>query len=264
VDRTQLKEEIVKLGPWHLDVEVVPGLTTRAWFEEAGDRHDPELGDTHLQNPFDDFMSMLDALYPGGVDGRAMLDCACNCGAYLLWARERGAGRCFGFDVREHWIRQARFLRDHRAGADDIDFRVLDLYDLPQLALEPFDFTLFNGIFYHLPEPVGGLRIAADLTREVLMVETATRAGREDGALVAGFESRDELMSGVHGLMWRPTGPKVMDRILKHLGFEDTHVLTWRRETQPAWGRLEMLAARTPGLLDGVRERAGDAARAVT
>ena len=183
-----------------------------------------------------------------------MLDCACNCGAYLFWARELGAGRCFGFDVREHWIRQARFLREHRAGADGIDFDVMDLYDLPQRGLEPFDFTLFNGIFYHLPEPVGGLRVAADLTRELLMVDTATRSGREDGALVAGFESRDELMSGVHGLMWRPTGPLALERILTFLGFEDTHLLKWRKEISPGWGRLTMLAARSPGLLAPLRE----------
>jgi tRNA (mo5U34)-methyltransferase len=264
VDRTQLKDEIVKLGPWHLDIEVVPGLTTRAWFEEAGHVTDPEHGNTHFQNPAPRFKEMLEALYPGGLEGRAMLDCACNCGGYLFWARELGAGRCFGFDVRDHWIRQAHFLREHREGAQDIDFRVLDLYDLPGLGLEPFDFTLFNGIFYHLPEPVGGLRVAADLTREVLMVATATRSGREDGALVAGFESREELMSGVHGLMWRPTGPVVLERILKHLGFEDTHVLTWQKETQPGWGRLQMLAARTPGMLDSMRERAGDEAGATT
>jgi tRNA (mo5U34)-methyltransferase len=264
VDRTQLKEQIVKLGPWHLDIEVVPGLTTRAWYEEAGDVQDPHLGSTHFQNPQPAFRSMLEALYPGGLEGRAMLDCACNCGGYLFWARELGAGRCFGFDVREHWIRQAEFLRAHREDAADIEFRAMDLYELPALGLEPFDLTLFNGIFYHLPEPVGGLRVAADLTREVMMVETATRSGREDGALVAGFESRDELMSGVHGLMWRPTGPLVMERIFKHLGFEDTMVLSWREETQPGWGRLAMLAARTSGLLDAARERAGDQAGAAT
>ena len=35
--------------------------------------------------------------------------------------------------------------------------------------------------------------------------------------MVAEFESRDLLMSGVHGLAWRPTGPKVLDGILEIL-----------------------------------------------
>ena len=130
-----------------------------------------------------------------------------------------------------------------------------DLYDLPELRLDPFDITVFNGIFYRLPEPVGGLRIAADLTRELLMVDTATRAGRADAAMVAEFESKDLLMSGVHGLAWRPTGPKVLERILRFLGFEETQVVTWIPETHPGWGRVTMLAARTPGLLAPVAER---------
>ena len=259
MDIARLKDEITKLGPWHLEVEVVPGLTTRAWLEAGGDE-DGGPGSSHFQNPAPAFKEMLADIYPAGLDGRAVLDCACNCGAYLFWAREEGAGRCLGFDVREHWIRQARFLREHRPDDGEVALEVLDLYDLPTLDLEPFDITLFNGIFYHLPEPVGGLRVAANLTRELLMVDTATRAGRRDGALVAGFESRDELMSGVHGLMWRPTGPQVMERILRFLGFEETHVLKWRKETNPGWGRLTMLAARTEGLLAPLRERQGDQA----
>ena len=254
MDETRLKDEIVKLGPWHLDVEVAPGLTTRAWVD-AGGAELVESGDSHFESPGDGFKDLMSELYPGGLDGRAVLDCACNCGGYLFWARELGAGRCFGFDVREHWIRQARFLREHRAGADGIELEVMDLYDVPRLELEPFDITVFKGIFYHLPEPVGGLRIAADLTREVLMLDTATCTDQEDGAMVAEIESRDLLMSGVHGLAWRPTGPEVLERILRHLGFEATQVITWIRETDPGWGRITMLAARDPAVLAPVVRR---------
>lgn len=254
MDETRLTEEILKLGPWHLDVEVVPGLTTRAWVD-AGGEEQFDLGDSHFESPGNGFKDLLSELYPGGLDGRAVLDCACNCGGYLFWARECGAGRCFGFDVREHWIRQARFLREHRTGGDDIEFEVRDLYDVPQLQLQPFDITVFKGIFYHLPEPVGGLRLAADLTRELLVLDTATCTDREDGAMVAEFESRDLLMSGVHGLAWRPTGPQVLEGILEFLGFEATQVITWIPETAPGWGRVTMLAARDPALLAPIAER---------
>jgi hypothetical protein len=73
--------------------------------------------------------------------------------------------------------------------------------------------------------------------------------------MVAEFESRDLLMSGVHGLAWRPTGPKVLEGILEFLGFEATQVITWLPETQPGWGRLTMLAARSPALLASISER---------
>ena len=175
MDDSRLTQEIVDLGPWHLDIEVAcPESTSRAWLE-AGGEEIAEPGNSHFESPGGGWRDLLSEVYPGGVDGRTVLDCACNCGGYLFWAREMGAGRGFGFDVREHWIRQARFLREHRADADGLEFEVLDLYDLPKRALEPFDITVFKGIFYHLPEPIGGLRIAADLTRELLFLDTATR-----------------------------------------------------------------------------------------
>ena len=58
----------------------------------------------------------------------------------------------------------------------------MDLYDLPERGLEPFDLTIFKGIFYHLPDPVRGLKIAADLTKEALILDTNARAGMPDGA----------------------------------------------------------------------------------
>jgi tRNA (mo5U34)-methyltransferase len=254
---TDLKEEIIKLGPWHLDVEVKPGLTTRVSLDAPPGSYPESLGTTSFQAPRRSFRDLMQAVYPDGLGGRSVLDCACNCGAYLFWAQELGAGRCFGFDVREHWIRQARFLQRHRAAeGGEIDFEVRDLYELPDRGLEPFDITLFNGIFYHLPEPVGGLRLAADLTTELIMIDTATRSGREDGMLAVGLESREKVMSGVHGLMWRPTGPRVLERILEYVGFEETALVEWKQEAvAPGWGRLQMIGSKKPGLLAGFQDR---------
>ena len=44
----------------------------------------------------------MSALYPDGFQGRSIMDCACNCGGYLFWAKEIGAdGRidCLHNDV---------------------------------------------------------------------------------------------------------------------------------------------------------------------
>ena len=179
-----------------------------------------------------------------------MLDCACNCGAYLFWAKDAGAGHCRGFDVREHWIEQARFLQRHRQGSnDDMQFEARDLMDLPALGLEPFDITVFTGVLYHLADPIRGLRIAADLTNEILFIDTATTWDRPDDGLVLAEESVEPLMSGVHGLAWHPTGPHAIARILAWSGFEHTHVLRW--VTRPGWhgGRLGMVAARRAEVL---------------
>jgi SAM-dependent methyltransferase len=252
----ELRAEIIRLGPWHLDVEVAPGLTTRAFLDAPPGTYQ---GTGHLDpsritfiDPRRDVESLLPRIYPAGLEGRSFLDCACNCGGYSFLAREMGASACFGFDVREHWIAQARFLAEHRTGpSDNVELEVLDLYDLPQRGVGPFDVTLFKGIFYHLPDPVTGLKAAADLTGELLIVDTSTRPDMPEGTLTVGRESREGMMSGVYGLNWRPSGPSVMAHILRWMGFPDTRLAYNHEQTRRGgFGRMRLVAARRHGLLD--------------
>jgi tRNA (mo5U34)-methyltransferase len=232
-----LKQQIIDLAPWHLDVQV-GGLSTTIAPQEDGL---PIIDGRSM------FVDVMERVYPDGLEGRSFLDCACNCGGFSLWAKEMGAGRTFGFDVREHWIRQARFLAEARG--DDASFEVVDLFDLPKLNLEPFDITLFKGILYHLEDPMRGLRIAADATKELLIVNTATRNDYPDGALVALDENVAHLMSGIVELAWLPTGPGVLKRMLGAVGFPETRVNFYWEKAPPQraeLGRLELLAARTP------------------
>jgi tRNA (mo5U34)-methyltransferase len=243
-----LRDEIVRLGPWHFDIEVAEGISTSIARDVA---YPAELGPVKMQDARGQFRQKLRAIYPDGLAGRSVLDCACNCGAYLFWAKELGAGRCFGSDVREHWIRQGRFLLEHRAATDGVRLEVSDIYDLTKLGLEPFDITVFTGVFYHLPDPVTGVQIAADLTKELLIFETATHANHPDGFLAVEAEPVEPLMSGVHGLNWYPTGPVVVARILRYLGFEDIRMVRWVKAATPTVGRVGMLAARDRTLLEG-------------
>lgn len=250
----QLREEIVRLGPWHHDVQVTPELSTRVWLEASDQDVDPALGVPKFMDPGPPLAEALAVAYPAGLQGRSVLDCACNCGGYLFAARGLGAGNCFGFDVREHWVNQALWLREHctTVMTEQMDFQVRDLYEIPKLGLNPFDLTIFNGIFYHLPDPITGLKIAADLTSEVLILETATFA-HADGFLAVGNEGTTQLMSGVYGLRWRPTGPEVLRRILSWAGFAEIRLLWWRHEAARPTGvkRLAMVASKVPGLLKG-------------
>jgi SAM-dependent methyltransferase len=233
-----LKAELERLGPWHIEVEVVPGLTTAVARDERRD------GGLAFKPPKKRFTRLLSRIYPNGLEGRSVLDCACNCGAFSFFAKELGAGPCLGFDAREHWIEQARFLAANRAApTDGMRFEVCELDELPKLASEPADLTIFNGIFYHLPDPVAGLKIAADLTRELLILNTSTALGYPDGVLVAASEGPDHPLSGVHGLNWFPSGPRVVIAILAWMGFPAARCTNWRA------GRTEVIAARDAGTL---------------
>jgi len=253
----ELRDEIIRLGPWHLEVEVAPGLTTRAFLDAPPGTYvgSGELDPDRITfiDPRIDFDPLIAAIYgERGLEGRSFLDCACNAGAYCFLARESGASRCFGFDVREHWIAQARFLADNRIGpSDGVDFEVLDLYDLPNRSADPFDVTLFKGIFYHLPDPITGLKLAADMTKEIIIVDTSTRPDMPEGTLTVGRESRKGMMSGVYGLNWRPSGPSVVAYILRWMGFADARLVYNGEATgRKGLGRMRVVAAREPGLLE--------------
>ena len=248
-----LRDEVIRLGPWHVDIEITPEVSTEAFLDAPPGTYDEDLGVVHFHRPHEGFLRRMRRIFPSGMAGKRLLDCACNCGYFLFWSKELGAGECVGFDAREHWIRQARFLAEHRTQpTDGMRFEVCDLYDLPGLDVGRFDVTLFNGIFYHLPNPVTGLKLAADLTDELLILNTATMAGRPDGALVAGRESPTKLMSGLYGLNWFPTGPRVLTRVLQWLGFPEVRCSAWREplNQREGLGRIELLAARREGFFD--------------
>ena len=199
--RTDLRAEIARLAPWHHDIEVAPGVRTGG----AGGGGEGDWGVVSTIRPDLLFPFFMSEVFPDGLGGRSVLDCACNAGGYLFAAKAMGAGRAVGFDVRDHWIRQGEFVEAQcRAG---VELAQCDLRDLK--SGERFDITLFMGILYHLPDPVAGLKIAADLTNELLVVNTAVQRSDVDG-LVLSLESETEVMSGVHNLAWMPTSARVV------------------------------------------------------
>lgn len=258
LDAQLLRDEIAALGPWHHDVEVAPGVRTAAEPERWLD--DPELGRPGILDPFKS-IAVLDPLYPRGLENRSFLDCGCNAGGYIFAAKQRGAGRCFGFDARDHWVRQARFLARHLP-SEDVSFTQATLNELPTLGLEPFDICWFSGLFYHLPDPIAGLKGAADMTRELLVLNTATLPRRGD-ALILNFEGTTQLMSGVDRLAWLPTGDGVLRRVLAWCGFPHAH-LVFHRPTNHRFHRLLLLAAREETTLApfaGMANRRGQSRR---
>lgn len=238
LDLDALREEVIRLGPWHHDVELTAGLRTAEapLTAERARRWTPTI-----YRPDRQMERLARDLFGGGFEGRSFLDCACNGGGHALAAARLGAGRCFGFDARAQWIDQARFLArfaPHR----DMTFETMALDELAERDPGPFDVTLFGGIFYHLPDPVRGLKIAADRTREILIVNTGVRP-RLGRVLTLSKESVTAAMSGVHGLAWLPSGPAVLEDILAWCGFPATR-LHWQVRTGLRAGRLQLLAAR--------------------
>ena len=147
---SELTQEIKSMRPWHHDIHLFDDFTTGRVFSPDGKLDRPDNDGVSLISPRIRYLQQLDQIYPEGMSGKSFLDCACNGGGYCFWSRERDLERGVGFDVREHWIQQARLVQKHRTvfPTDRLEFHVQDLYDVPNQNYEPFDMTYFSGIFF--------------------------------------------------------------------------------------------------------------------
>lgn len=197
------------LAPWHIKVQITPEIATDA-FKTI------KLIDDEVS-----FKELLNEIYPEqDFQNKVFLDCGCNCGAYSFWAKSVGFSQCYGFDVREHWIKQAEWLKKNitTGPTNDIQFKIMDLYQLNRVGLPQFDLTFFRGLFHHLSYPIKGLKLAADLTKDVLIVNSKVKSDLPKNCFFIEEEHLD-LLSGVDGLSFIPSGPDALIKILKWMGF---------------------------------------------
>jgi len=258
-----LAKQIENLGPWHHVLDVRDGLTTK--IERITNSDGKKISAIDPRLPF---QRIMDKIYPQGLVGKSFLDHACNCGGYSFIAKEMGADRTYGYDVREKWIEQAEFLRANRsADTNNMTFEVLNLHELDRAQPDMFDISWFSGIFYHLPDPVAGLKIAADKTKEIFYLNTAILTHDEgeyhNGCLYLTKEGTTHAMTGVDGLAWVPSGPNVLINILNWLGFPETRIIHWRKRVvkntrgdkrRDNIGRIAIVAARDKAMLTNVKD----------
>ncbi len=243
----ELLEQLTALGPWHFDIEVANGVRTsdanKDFYENEDHRNISTI------DPFE-IVPLIKRIYPQGLAGKRFLDVGCNGGGYCFVAKTLGAASVFGFDVRDHWIRQANFLKEalhfDMAG---VEFSVMSLSELD--SSRSTDITLFKGVFYHIPDPILDLRRLCDITAEVVILDTMTDATLPEHCLGVYAESETHLMSGVEGLQWAPGGPKVVERLFRWAGFPEVRLVRWqRRLTKSHRGRLRIIAARSAAFLE--------------
>lgn len=155
---------------WYQDVELLNGVHTKTrqvWGEE-------------IDHPRKRFAEVEPAL-PKDMSGMSVLDIGCNAGHFAFQAADRGASRVVGVDRHEGYIEQAKFCSEVRG--QDIDFRVMDIYDLRDLG-ESFDFVFCVGILYHCRYIKQAVEAVCDVTKGTVAVETAIHPGNNQLPLV--------------------------------------------------------------------------------
>lgn len=102
--------------------------------------------------------------------GSRVVDMACNEGFFLFEMLDRGAEYGLGVDIRAENIEKANLLKRHW-GLSKCDFEVGDVYDY-EFDTAPFDVVFLLGLLYHVENPVGLMRLAANCTSRYLFIET--------------------------------------------------------------------------------------------
>jgi hypothetical protein len=218
-DLSAIRQAVIELAPWQIDVEIVAGITS-AIGRDAPPSSKAAAAPVVFATPKDGFVKTLHTLYPNGLEYRSFLDCACNCGAYCVWAKEQGAGRTLGIDGRNRMIRQAKLLQLHRQ-LPLLEFEQLEIEELGRRPMPRFDVTLFKSIFHLLADPISGLTIAANLTREVLIVNSPVIVTIDpeplNGSLFLVPGVAATASEKARHATWLPSGPKLLQTLLQSL-----------------------------------------------
>jgi 2-polyprenyl-3-methyl-5-hydroxy-6-metoxy-1,4-benzoquinol methylase len=132
----------------------------------------PDLDDPNrpLQR-FRHFMPwLLDAC--GSLEGKRVLDVACNSGFWSFQCALLGAKEVVGFDARQEMIDQANFIKSI-VGAENAQFQVLDFWDMsPDRLAGKFDVVLNLGILHHLSDTIEALKLTKIMSDSLILLDT--------------------------------------------------------------------------------------------
>lgn len=126
-----------------------------------------EIHTTRLQM----ILSVLDPLFDGRWDRTTCIDIASHEGFFASHLAARGCREVLGIEARPEHVQHATMIRDV-FGLKNLKFQVADVRTIDLATSTPADIVTMLGLIYHLENPIQALRVAAQLTKRVCLVET--------------------------------------------------------------------------------------------
>jgi tRNA (mo5U34)-methyltransferase len=202
----------------------------------------------------------LDEHFAENSTSLTAIDLACHQGWFAVELAKRGFNRVLATDARAHHTADTRLISEAYQLQQYIDTLTCDVHALDSQSLGQFDLVLCLGLIYHLENPIGALRKAHALCKQVCIIETQIAPGQtglvDYGShrfvkpIEASFVVVDEtyethgpeastlgisLIPDLNGLIW----------ILKRIGFKTVKILPAPENAyeQLRYGKRVMLAA---------------------
>jgi tRNA (mo5U34)-methyltransferase len=165
-----------------------------------------------------------DTIFRVDIAGKSVLDIGAWDGFFSLEAHRRGAARVLATD----WFcwggpgpgTKHGFNLVRRILAPEIEEKEIDVPELSPQSVGKFDVVLFLGVLYHVRHPLLELERVAEITRELLVLEThldATEVERPAMIFFPGRELNDDPTN-----WWGPNVPCVVE-MLRTVGFREIY-----------------------------------------
>ena len=185
---------------------------------------------------------------PLDLRDRSVLDVWAWNGYFTVEARRRGAARLlavddFAWTHPELRGKETFDLVMSRLGID-AESRVIDVQEMTVQAIGRWDVALFLGVFYHLLDPIDALRRLAEVTNDVLVIETHLDMQELSRPAMVLYPTRE--LGGDETNWWGPNRACV-EGLLKAVGFPKV-VFTQHPVAGP--GRGFFHAFKSTGVLD--------------
>jgi SAM-dependent methyltransferase len=183
-----------------------------------------------------------DTVFKHDIRGKSVLDVGAWDGALSFEAERRGASRVVASDyfcwVGGGWGKKRTFDLAKRYLKSNVEEVISDIFDLSPNTVGTFDVVLFLGVLYHLKEPLRALENIAQLTHELLVIETETALDTFDRPLMTFFPG-NELNNDATN--WWAPNISCVEAMLKVAGFkkvEFTPFPHWNQRLDEKRGRF--------------------------
>jgi hypothetical protein len=206
VDRAHTLLALVPPREWGYFMPLAPGLGTLGAVEQLSGGALLSKHRSLLRLNF--IMGGLAKLCGGSLQGRSVLDMACNWGAFAVEAALWGATDVEGFDIRRQNVERARRLADYFL-LPLARFSECDVFDF-----EPgrrYDIVLNLGLMYHITKPFELVRRSYELCNQVAVIDTVVHREPFSGFILGTGEHAPDHAATAIGCELHPTYRALID-----------------------------------------------------
>lgn len=104
-----------------------------------------------------------------------------------------------GYEIRRESLEAARLVTD-ALQVSNVEYLQADLQTMAYDPSQTADFVLLYGLIYHLENPVHTLRLASQMTRKHILIETQVFPYDISGLIEDGFFTNQRRIEGVFGV----------------------------------------------------------------